>query len=366
MDSILSVQNENLERRRKGVFENSSSRRKSQESFALTTRWNLAKPDDVSWINRTWTPHPSETNGIAERALRRMKEGTSALLLPSGLDEKWWADSMECYCYLGNVQDLLSDGKTPYERHFGKTIQWDNNSFRSMPEYHPISSNDQSRFHQIGEKVLPRIITGYTTTTVQLGTARESRRARLGGSAFARHSRTRPGQWSWRNWAGLRGPFRKSRSATGPNPCWRLRRWRLSPSSSNSRSLSVASWAAPGYSCWTTQRQGSACVENRKLNILTLQPSKIRRSGQLLKEASKAREGFCCQPLVHKFFLFHTRQQRKTSQATEKDESSSSPATLQQHIITQHCRRSATMVECVLWWRGCNCMCVFGLRLDEV
>ena len=30
----------------------------------------------------------------------------------SGLDENWWADSMECYTYLSNVQDLLSDGKT--------------------------------------------------------------------------------------------------------------------------------------------------------------------------------------------------------------------------------------------------------------
>ena len=33
------------------------------------------------------------------------------------LDEKWWTDSMECYCYLRNVQDL-ADGKTPYERRF--------------------------------------------------------------------------------------------------------------------------------------------------------------------------------------------------------------------------------------------------------
>ena len=30
----------------------------------------------------------------AERALRRVKEGTSAVLLQSGLNESWWADSM--------------------------------------------------------------------------------------------------------------------------------------------------------------------------------------------------------------------------------------------------------------------------------
>ena len=49
------------------------------------------------------------------KAVRRVKEGTSAVLLRSGVNESWWADSMECYTNLRNVTDLLSDGKTPYE-----------------------------------------------------------------------------------------------------------------------------------------------------------------------------------------------------------------------------------------------------------
>ena len=68
--------------------------------------------EDVSWNHCTSTPHRSETIGIAERAERRVKEGTSAVLLQSGLNESGWADSMECYTYLRNVTDLLSDGKT--------------------------------------------------------------------------------------------------------------------------------------------------------------------------------------------------------------------------------------------------------------
>ena len=72
--------------------------------------------EELSWNHRTSTPHRSETNGIAERAVRRAKEGTSAVLLQSGLDvkwwdETWWADSMECFCYLRNVQDLVADGE---------------------------------------------------------------------------------------------------------------------------------------------------------------------------------------------------------------------------------------------------------------
>ena len=82
--------------------------------------WEFGKAcEELPWNHCTSTPHRSETSGIAERAVRRGKEGTSAVLLQSGLDNEWWADSTECYCHLRNVQDLFSDGKGPYERRFG-------------------------------------------------------------------------------------------------------------------------------------------------------------------------------------------------------------------------------------------------------
>ena len=90
-----------------------------------------------------------------------MKEGTSAVLLQSGLDEKWWADSMECYCYLRNVQDLLAVGKTAYERRLGKPLKGPIIPFGPMVECHPVSARDQSRLHQYGKKVLPGIFLGY-------------------------------------------------------------------------------------------------------------------------------------------------------------------------------------------------------------
>ena len=51
--------------------------------------------EDLSLNHCTSTPHRSEANAIAERAVRRVKEGTSVFLLQSGLNESWWADSME-------------------------------------------------------------------------------------------------------------------------------------------------------------------------------------------------------------------------------------------------------------------------------
>ena len=79
-----------------------------------------------------------------------MKEGTSAVLLQSGLDEKWWAVSMECYTYLRNVTDLLSDGKTPCERRCG------------MPFFTLfLRKTYRDYISQFGAKVLPGIFLGY-------------------------------------------------------------------------------------------------------------------------------------------------------------------------------------------------------------
>ena len=112
-----------LRRKHREACKSSWSRIGSLKSFTLRIPWNLARLVKIfPGIIFTSTPHRSETNGIAERAVRRVKEGTSAVLLQSGLNENWWADSMKCYCYLRNVTDLLSDGKTPYERRFGQPL----------------------------------------------------------------------------------------------------------------------------------------------------------------------------------------------------------------------------------------------------
>ena len=99
-----------LLRKHKGACKSSWSQIGNLKSFTLTIPWNLAKPVKIFLESLYVSPHRSETNGIAERAVRRITEGTSEVLLQSRLDENWWADSMECYTYLRNIQDLLSDG----------------------------------------------------------------------------------------------------------------------------------------------------------------------------------------------------------------------------------------------------------------
>ena len=89
------------------------------------------------------------------------KEGTSAVSLQSGLDDEWWSDSVECYCDLRNVQDLLADGKTPYERKFGESFKGPIIPFGALVEYLPNSERDKARIHQLGKKVLPTIFPRY-------------------------------------------------------------------------------------------------------------------------------------------------------------------------------------------------------------
>ena len=67
---------------------------------------------------------------------------------------------MECYCYLRNVQDLLADGKTPYERRYEEPYKGPIIPFGAMVAYHLISARNQSRLHQFGKKVLPGIFLG--------------------------------------------------------------------------------------------------------------------------------------------------------------------------------------------------------------
>ena len=135
----------------KGACKSFWSRIGSLKSFTLTIPWNLANScADISWNHRTSALHRSETNGIADRAVRRTQEGTSAELLQSGLDEKWLADSKECCCCLRNVQDLFADGKTPYQRRFGESFKGAVIPFGAMVVNCPISTRDNSRLHQFG------------------------------------------------------------------------------------------------------------------------------------------------------------------------------------------------------------------------
>ena len=159
MDPGVSVQKQDFTRNPEKLQKFLEPERKPKVIYTDNSLEFRKACEDLSWNRCTSTPHRSNTNGIAERAVRRVKEGTSALL-QSGLNESWWADSMECYTSLRNVTDLLS-GKTPYEIRFGQPFKGPIIPFGSLVEYHPITAKDQSKIHPFGKKVLHRLFLGY-------------------------------------------------------------------------------------------------------------------------------------------------------------------------------------------------------------
>ena len=119
--------------------------------------------EDLCWNHRTSTPHRSETNGIAERAVRMVKERTFAFLLQvrsgqrmvGGFYGMLWKLVGRFYGML----HLFAKRHRPIVwwedalwKTFWATIWRTYFPFGSLVEYHPIIAKDQSRIHQFERK----------------------------------------------------------------------------------------------------------------------------------------------------------------------------------------------------------------------
>ena len=86
--------------------------------------------EGLRWIAEKSTPQHSATNGIAERAIRRVREGTAVMLVQSHLDPSWWPEAAQTFCFLSVVKDVLHpDNKTEYARRWGSLMK----AQRSLP-----------------------------------------------------------------------------------------------------------------------------------------------------------------------------------------------------------------------------------------
>ena len=112
-------------------------------------------------MHDTSTPHRSETNGVVERAIRRVKEGTSCTLIQSGWYPTFWPEAMACYCFLRNVSDVLHNGHIAYYSRYNSDFQVPLIPFGAQIEYKPMSEKDLEKLHTYGRKVLSGIFMGY-------------------------------------------------------------------------------------------------------------------------------------------------------------------------------------------------------------
>ena len=93
--------------------------------------------------------------------MRRVKEGTSATLLQSGLTEEWWQEAMDCYCFLRCVHDKVQGNQTAFEKRFGKPFKGPIIPFGAQIEYKPSQPVEIQALHQFGKKMKAGIFLGY-------------------------------------------------------------------------------------------------------------------------------------------------------------------------------------------------------------
>ena len=120
----------------------------------------------LEYLADTSTPHLPQTNGIAERSIRRIKEGTRVLLEQSGFNMVWWADAMRCYCFLRNIYDDVTtpDDKlvgTPYAIRFNEAFRGTVLPFGCYVEYIPNDEREKALQHTFDKTTVSGIFMGY-------------------------------------------------------------------------------------------------------------------------------------------------------------------------------------------------------------
>ena len=64
---------------------------------------------DLRTCHDTSTPYRSATNGLAEREIRNVLEGTRTLLERSGLPTPYWPYACRCFCHHANIRMVGGD-----------------------------------------------------------------------------------------------------------------------------------------------------------------------------------------------------------------------------------------------------------------
>ena len=94
------------------------SKEKIQAFYCDNAHELIGAARKCGWRCATATTGIHQTNGLAERMVRKSKEGGRCNIVQSGLSGKWWPEGIRTYCFAHSVE--LLDGDSPYNRRHGK------------------------------------------------------------------------------------------------------------------------------------------------------------------------------------------------------------------------------------------------------
>ncbi len=126
--------------------------------------------EELHFRHDTSVPYCPQMNGIAEASVRRVKEGTSALLFQSWLEYKYWPEAMRCWCVSHNFFDVNREGAcahiTPYRAKFKEDVWKLHPRIVDLPfgcacEFLPLGKKLKKRQKKFGKKTAEGIFMGF-------------------------------------------------------------------------------------------------------------------------------------------------------------------------------------------------------------
>ena len=111
---------------------------------------------DLGWCHDISTPYRPHTNGVAERAARRVKEGTYCSLNHLGRAVQLWPEAMASYCFMRNIAGIQKDGLPPTSPSFSR-----NSKDSLCPSAQKLNTNPAYPKDLKTAQALNRIFVGY-------------------------------------------------------------------------------------------------------------------------------------------------------------------------------------------------------------
>ncbi len=109
----------------------------------------------------TSTPYNSPTNGIAERAIRKVLDGTRTLLEQSGLGPRWWP--MASRHFTAGLNTTQVDGRSPFQTRFKRLFPGLKVPFGALVDVRPPKIF-LDQLPKLGPRSVPAVFLGYHFT----------------------------------------------------------------------------------------------------------------------------------------------------------------------------------------------------------